>query len=293
MKYIMQYTMLKTLFVRNRRAALTAVDKHISDCEAYVLTCRWMSLFFCILTSTCRFKHVQWYYAFRFLKASFYMEMGTASDASALENIRAIHTLANRRGDKALSVFSSLMEGLNLLRSAKQDNTEKIRDCIAQIAKFQFDPSVKIVQIELLTMLLDVASTLHREGPDATAQKLRQLQKRLDECDEWNNVKADFAIPIKKQAPASKTLSSDTWMVVRPGEPESEYDYLIMSFMTKMEFNSVVYVLVTILADSLDVADILFNQIYSQRADQHAQVVASRAQVDRAVARGSQDLRNL
>ena len=34
LKYNMQYLMLKTLFVRNSKAALTAVDKHISDCEA-------------------------------------------------------------------------------------------------------------------------------------------------------------------------------------------------------------------------------------------------------------------
>lgn len=34
LKYCMQYTMLKTLFQRNHKAALNAVDRHISDCEA-------------------------------------------------------------------------------------------------------------------------------------------------------------------------------------------------------------------------------------------------------------------
>ena len=154
-----------------------------------------------------------------------------------------MQALANRRGDKALSVFSSLMEGLSLLKTAKQDNTEKIRECIAQAAKFQLDPAVKIVQLELFGLLLDVASTIHRENPEITAQKLRQLQKGLDDCNDWNNVKSEFLLPIKKQAPAAKTISADTSAIVRPGDADADFDYLVMSFMTKMELNSVVYVL--------------------------------------------------
>jgi hypothetical protein len=223
LKYCMQYVMLKALFDRNRKAALTAVDKHISDCEA--------------------FKHVHWYYAFRFLKANFYMESGSAADASALENLRATYQIANRRGDKALCVYVSLLEGLGLLRTAREDSIEKVRECIAQAAKFQLDPSVQIVQLDLLTMVLDVASTLHREGPEITFQKLRELQRRLDSCKEWGNVKSDFRLPVKKQASSAKTISSDTAAILLPGDGESETDFLVMSFMTKMELNALVFTL--------------------------------------------------
>lgn len=168
------------------------------------------------------------------------MEIGNAADRSALENIRAVYNVANRRGDKALSVFASLLEGLALMRTAKNDSIEKVRECIAQAAKFQLDPSVQIMQLDILTMLLDVASTLHREGPDVTQQKLRQLQKRLDQCDDWKSVKADFLLPIKKQPSAAKTVSSDTAAIIRPGEGDAETDTLVMSFMTKMELNSLV-----------------------------------------------------
>lgn len=34
LKYCMQYIMLKVLFQRSHKAALNAVDRHISDCEA-------------------------------------------------------------------------------------------------------------------------------------------------------------------------------------------------------------------------------------------------------------------
>ena len=165
--------------------------------------------------------------------------MGTAADTAAFENIRALHTVASKRGDNALSVLASLLEGLALLRTAKNENVEKIRDCIAQIAKFQFDQTTKIIQLEILTMLLDVASTLHRENPDVTAQKLRSLQKTLDECDGWHNVKADFLIPIKKRSSTSKTVSNDTMAIVRPGS-DDEFDYIVVSFMTKMEMMTLV-----------------------------------------------------
>ena len=37
LKYCMQYLMMKALSQRNRKAALKALDQHISDCDAYVI----------------------------------------------------------------------------------------------------------------------------------------------------------------------------------------------------------------------------------------------------------------
>lgn len=37
LKYCMQYLMMKALSQRNRKAALKALDQHISDCDAYVV----------------------------------------------------------------------------------------------------------------------------------------------------------------------------------------------------------------------------------------------------------------
>ncbi|PNP37597.1 hypothetical protein TGAMA5MH_10538 [Trichoderma gamsii] len=220
LKYCMQYLMLKVLFQRNHKAALKAVDGHISNCEV--------------------FKHVQWYYAFRLLKASFYLGVGI-TDAGALDNIRSIQNVANTRGDTALSVLASLIEGFTLLKTAKDGNMEKIQACIAQVAKYQFDPSVQITQLTMLTLLLEVAASLHHQNPDHTAQKLRQLQTCLDDCEDWHNVKSDFLVPIKKELSAAKTVSGDTQAILRLGEGEGEMDYLVMTFMTKMELRSLVF----------------------------------------------------
>lgn len=188
------------------------------------------------------FKHVPWYYAFRLLKASFYLEIGNASDPGVVDNLRAIQSVANERGDKALYVFASLLEGFTLLKTRKDGNIERVHTCIAQAAKFQFDPTVKIVQLELLSRLLEVVSSLPRQNLDHTTQQLRQLQKCLDECEGWHNVKADFLVPIKKQSSSTKIVSDDTSAIITMGAGDCESDFLVMSFMTKMELRSLVYV---------------------------------------------------
>ena len=166
------------------------------------------------------------------------MHRGTGADASAVENLRSIHATATKRGDNALGVYASLVEALAFLRSAKQDNIEKIRNCIAQAAKFQLDPSVKIIQLEILMMVLDIASTLHRDLPEITSQKLRRLQSTLDEDESWHNVKSEFLIPIQRQTSGGKLVTNDTSAILRPGT--GDCDYLVMSFMTKMEMTTLV-----------------------------------------------------
>lgn len=169
------------------------------------------------------------------------MEVGQTADASALENIRSIQVIANTRGDNAISAFASILEGLALLKASKDGgNIEKVQTCIAHAAKFQFDPSVQIIQLDMLTLLLDLASSINQQSPDVTSQKLRSLQKRLDECGAWHNVKADFLVPVKKQPSTSQTISGDTAAIIRGGDSNTPTDFLVVSFMTKMELTSLV-----------------------------------------------------
>jgi hypothetical protein len=154
--------------------------------------------------------------------------------------------VANTRGDKAMTVLASILEGLALLKTSKDGNIERVQFCIAQAAKFQLDPTVKIMQLEVLALVLDFASSLHYQNPDASTQKLRALQKRLDECEEWNNVKADFLIPVQRQPSNSRTVSEETSSVIRPArEGDGDFDFIVMTFMTKMELRSLVYVAAT------------------------------------------------
>lgn len=221
LKYCMQYSMAKVLFRRNQKAALKALDGYVSDCSD--------------------FNHVQWHYAFRLLKSAFYVEMGIASDAGALENIRAVQIIANSRGDKPLSAFAYLQEGLLLLKTSKDGNMERVQACLAQAAKFQFAPQSRPVQLDVLALLLDFASSLQHQNPEITWQKLRVLQKLLDECEEWHNATAEFLVPVNKVPSNAKTVSDETTAIVRSGEGSSPFDFLVLSFMTKVELKSLVF----------------------------------------------------
>ncbi|CAI4213763.1 unnamed protein product [Parascedosporium putredinis] len=78
LKYSMAYLQAKLLFQRGHtKGALHAADRMISEIAS---------------------RHVHWNYAFRFLKASFYLQSGSSSDGAALENLRTIGTFANGRG---------------------------------------------------------------------------------------------------------------------------------------------------------------------------------------------------
>ncbi|KAF9766696.1 hypothetical protein IL306_000860 [Fusarium sp. DS 682] len=222
LKYCMHYIRLKLLFQRNHKAALSAADRQIADCATY--------------------KHPHWVYAFRLLKASFYMELGQTADASALDNIRSIQGTASSRGDIALSVFAFILEGFALLKASKDGNIEKVQACIAQVAKYQLDPSVHIMQLDILTLLLDLVSSINHSGLELMLQKLKLVQDRMDACTDWHSTKSDFLIPVQKQPSTGHTISSDTAGIIRSGEG-TPVDFLVMSFMTKVELNSLIFTL--------------------------------------------------
>ncbi|KAF5023227.1 hypothetical protein F66182_4702, partial [Fusarium sp. NRRL 66182] len=238
-KMRLRYATLLLEETENPMEAETALTKGISLCEKHGMP----DLKYYRQIADCEtFKHPHWAYAFRLLKATFYIELGQTADASALENIRSIQAVAGSRGDNALCAFGFILEGLTLLKASKDGNIEKVQACIAQISKFQFDPSVRIMQLDMLTLLLDLASSINRSGSDLTAQKLKMVQDRMDEYVDWHNVRSDFLIPVKKQPSTGQTISSDTVGIIRSGGDEP-VDYLVMSFMTKMELTSLVFTL--------------------------------------------------
>lgn len=168
------------------------------------------------------------------------MDTGNAADATSLENIRSIQNIAATRGDSALSVYASLSEALVLLKTSR-GTPEMIQSCLAQASKYQLDPQVKIPQLELMYLLVDYLSSLHREKQEAIVERLRRLQKKIDECQSLVT-KADFLIPIKKHSSSTHTIGGDVSAIIRPGNDDSDSDYLVITFMTQMELMILVYV---------------------------------------------------
>ncbi|KAL7625399.1 hypothetical protein AAE478_004618 [Parahypoxylon ruwenzoriense] len=217
LKYAMHFLQIKLLFSQQKvKAAMIAVDGRIRDAEVV--------------------KHYHWIYAFRFLKTSIYFQSASPSETHALENVRAIAGLANQRGDRAIFVVASLLEGLSLLKTMKDDAIVRVQACIAQALKYQFEDSVHIPQLDVFALMLDFACSLQQKSVQTIMQKLKDLQDRIDasiEDKSWSSTETELLLPIRKSN--IPVISHDTSAILRPGPDDGPYDYLAMSFWSKLE----------------------------------------------------------
>ncbi len=207
---------MKTLFQRNQKAAFKSIESHIADCTTY--------------------KHIPWIYAFRFLKAAFHLQSGTAADNHAIENLRKIASIANQRGDKGIFVMATLLEGLAHLSTMKDDWATRVQMCIAQASKLQLDESIRTPQADVLLLLLDLACSIHQKTHQISAHKLGALQKRLEELkqsQEWSSQTGELLLPINRMQNAQQIVTTDTRAVLRPGD--DGVDYLVLSTLGKQE----------------------------------------------------------
>ncbi|KAI0884493.1 cohesin loading factor-domain-containing protein [Annulohypoxylon maeteangense] len=223
LKYAMHFLQVKLLFAQQKvKAAMIAVDGRIRDAEVM--------------------KHYHWVYAFRFLKTSIYLQSANPAETHALENLKAIATLANHNNDRAIFVAASLLEGLSLLKTMKDDAIVRIQACIASAMKYQLEDSFHIPQLHILALMLDLACSLHQKSVQVISQKSKCLQDHIDASmndKSWSPIDAELLLPIRKGNPL--VISRDTSAVLRPGQDNSPYDYLAMSFWTKLEAFTVTY----------------------------------------------------
>lgn len=186
-----------------------------------------------------RYKHVQWVYAFLFLKAAFYNQAGTGSDRAALENLQKLASIASTRGDRAICVAVSLLEGLAHLRTCatKPDATLRVQTCIANASKYQLEDMARWPQLDVLLLLLDLACSLYHKKSEECAVKLVALTRRMEEIKdnhEWNPLDHDVLLPIRKQkqlaAVQNQVVTRDTADVLREGD--AEVDYLVLPMLS-------------------------------------------------------------
>lgn len=189
-----------------------------------------------IVDTSSSYKHIHWIYAFRFLKAAFHLQSGTAADHHAIENLRKIAGIANQRSDKAIFGMAMLLEGLAHLGTLKDDWATRVQMCIAQASKMQLDDSVRTPQADVLLLLLDLACSLHQKTHSISAQKLNALQRSLEDLkqsQDWSSQFGHVLLPINRMPNTSQTISNDTRAVLQPGG--DGIDYLVLSALGKQE----------------------------------------------------------
>ncbi|CAK7568652.1 MAG: hypothetical protein SEPTF4163_006650 [Sporothrix epigloea] len=212
LKLYVQFFFMKLLFRRKPKAALISIQTHINDCSDR--------------------RQTYWTYAFRFLKASFYLQTSNPADHHALENLHGITALAEQRGDHAVYVLASLLEGLALFRITDLDVIERVQTCMAAASKYQLDESVHLPQLDVLWLLLDLACSLYQKEKSLN-DKLNALQNRLEELKElpqWTADACELMLPLRKDTPFAHTISADTSDVLQPGAAN---DFLVLTSFSK------------------------------------------------------------
>lgn len=237
LKIYVQFLFMKVLFRRKPKAALISIQTHIADCSDR--------------------RQTYWTYAFRLLKAFFYLQSGNPVETNAIENLHGITVLAEQRGDHAVYVLASLLQALSLFRTTEPDVVERVQTCMAAASKYQLDESVHIPQLDVLWLLLDLACSLYQKEK-ALTDKLNNLQNRLEELKEspqWTSDACDLLLPLRKDTPNVHTISADTSDVLQPGEPT---DFLVLTSFSKVKafvlgyVSSLLFFIFICIANNLD-----------------------------------------
>ncbi|RDL35012.1 Uncharacterized protein BP5553_06943 [Venustampulla echinocandica] len=225
LKYAMQFLLTKLMSQKNPKAAMKALDGHISEAEAY--------------------QHFSWVYALRFLRASYAAESGNPSDNhAAIQNLQKISDLAIKQSDRAIQLTASLVEAMVHLKSASPDSIEHVQRAIAAARAHQLNLGSSIPQLNGLTHIIDVMCSLREGKVTEMLTKLRDMQKVMDEFlnnDKWSASSDVMAIPINRTPKNSQTVSHETRAVLGIGEDGR--DNLMMSFLNKRDAYGITYLI--------------------------------------------------
>lgn len=166
--------------------------------------------------------------------------MGAMTEAAAGDNLRAIAVLAHDRGDLAVEAYAYLLEAIALLKSTKPDAADKVQAAIARARKYQLEPEVRIAQMDILILVVDLVATMERRNPGPLGLKLRDLQSRMDEAvNDWQMQQTTIRLPIKKSS-SVPPISDDTAAIIQLGREDETQDYLILSYVGRAEMATLV-----------------------------------------------------
>lgn len=223
LKYDMQHLLARTLFSRAPRAAFKFLDGVLKDTEAY--------------------QHIAWVYAFRFLKASMYLEHTPHQDLSAANHLfRSIEILSHRLEDKAVRALSLTLETLTWLRiSSSAEDIEEAQRALAKVRGLQLEPAIGgLHQLTALVSFVDLCCQLQQFEPDQALSKMQIMQnalKTVESNQSWTD-DGTFAIPM---ATATMPSYKNKNGIIRKGDG----DTIVMMFtwMPKDDIYNIGYLL--------------------------------------------------
>ncbi|OJJ43782.1 hypothetical protein ASPZODRAFT_135808 [Penicilliopsis zonata CBS 506.65] len=211
LKYSMQQLLARMLHKTNPKASLKAVDGMIEDVEAY--------------------RHTAWEYAFRLLRTSLSLSSPSHQDfVSATHHLHKISNLANRNGDRAVSVMSAVIEALaHLQHSSSSDSIEQARRAVAIARSHQLNDEIRrIPQLNTLIQMIDICCSLLDYDINQSAQKLKILQDLMDEKlndDSWS-ADGSFSVPLNGKSVGPSSIDTGDILHVQNGTLVLTFNWL-------------------------------------------------------------------
>lgn len=192
LKYSMHHLLARVLFKTGPRAAFKSLDSLIPDVEAY--------------------QHIAWAYAFRFLRVSLSLQNPSNTEIlSALQNLRSISSIAEKRGDRSIFVTCAALEAMVHMQNASTDSIEQAQRAIASARSLQLQTSIRgLTQIVALLNCVDLACSLQQYTPEQASAKMETMQAVMDQAGQdanWND-DGSFAVLIENSSGGQTTAST-------------------------------------------------------------------------------------
>ncbi|KAH8726108.1 cohesin loading factor-domain-containing protein [Phaeosphaeriaceae sp. PMI808] len=219
LKYASIHLQARYQFKTNHRAALKALDKPITEAEA--------------------FQHIAWVYAFRFLKVSLALQVpGRVESVLALQQLHAILGHAEKRGDRAVYVACSALEAMVHLRSGVSDRLEQAQRAIAAARSLQLQVSAKqLGSFGTLIDMIDVACGIQHGSPDGRKSN-GLIETIMDEKnDSFRSEDGMFTVLVERSFGGS--LTYDTGGIFRKNSDGR--DELVFAWLPKEDLRTLCF----------------------------------------------------
>lgn len=142
-----------------------------------------------------------WEYAFRFLRCSLLSQSQDLT--SAINALRKIRSIAEKRHDESIYILSSLIEAMIHLQNGP-DGAENAEECLAKANSRQLSNIQPPPQLDFLRALVDLVGSLMLGAKNSDVDiKLRNLQNLLGQRErllEWS-LGGDFELPVNSSRP--------------------------------------------------------------------------------------------
>lgn len=226
LKYAMHHVSVRSTFRYQPKAALKSLDKVIQEVEDL------------------RLQH--WMYAFRLLRASLALQLGTQSElSSTLKHLTAIDTMADNERHTAAHIVTATLSAIVHLLINTTDSMDSVLRSMATVRSHQLSPEMQALpQIRGLLDCIDVARGLVGCNIDHAHTAMQQMHKNMDTKTREPGWSKYGSFEVELGSCNNKALEQDTCGILRNGADGKAV--LVMRWLSHSQLYALAYALTAI-----------------------------------------------